>query len=250
MKGRPILIIDDDHKICELVTSVLTDEGFKVFAAPDGSTGIETARVAQPAAILLDMMMPEMDGIETCKYLKRDPGLEDIPVVGITASTDLQYTQKAFRAGATFFLPKPFSIESLVQVVDLATESTRSESTMQGTRHYPRFPAKVPARCIIDGNSGPTREVRGHTQNVGLGGLLLMLPEQLEPGTVLRLCLGFPEGHITADTTITWHAPQAMREGKTPHGIRFLRFTEDADFVQYRRFISEIAANSETRTPR
>lgn len=248
MNRRPILIIDDDHKICELVTSILTAEGFKVLTAPDGSTGIETARVAQPAAILLDMMMPEMDGIETCERLKQDPCMEDVPVVGITGSTDLHYTEKAFRAGATFFLPKPFSMESLVQVVDLAAEAAQPKTAFHGTRSSPRFPAELPVWCRIGEDGGTTREVTGHTQNAGLGGVLLLLPEQVEPGTVLRLCLGFPRGPITADGTVMWVAPQPTDAGNTPHGIRFLRFADDGDFVQYRRFLSEIAASSEGRT--
>lgn len=249
MGKRPILIIDDDPRVCELVTSILAGGGLKVLTAPDGGTGIETARAVQPAVILLDMMMPGMDGIETCEHLKRDPGLQDIPVVGITASTDLQYTVKAFRAGATFFLPKPFGLESLAQVVDLAVEAAQPKIPMQGTRRYPRFPAELPVWCLIGRKGGAAREVRGRTQNVALGGLLLLLPEQVEPGAVLRLCLGFPQGPITADGTVMWHGPQPTDEGKTPHGIRLLRFTEDTDLVQYRRFLSEIATNSEVQTP-
>lgn len=249
MRKRPILIIDDDPRVCELVTSILAGAGLKVLTAPDGETGIQTARAAQPAVILLDMMMPGMDGIETCEQLKRDPGLQDIPVVGITASTDLQYTAKAFRAGATFFLAKPFGLESLIQVVELAVEAAQPTIPMQATRRYPRFPAELPVWCLIGRNGRAGREVRGHTQNVAMGGLLLLIPEQVEPGTVLRLCLGFPQGPITADGTVMWHAPQPTDEGKTPHGIRLLRFTDDTDLTQYRRFLSEIATKSQVQTP-
>lgn len=245
---RPILIIDDDSRVCELVASILTGGGCKVLSAPDGLAGVETARVAQPALILVDMMMPRMDGIETCKRLKQDPGLEDIPVVGITASTDLSYTEKAFRAGASFFLPKPFSVESLVQVVELAMGAAQPKSTMGGTRRHPRFPAELPVWCLIGRHAGTTREVRGSTQNLGLGGMLVLLPQQVEPGTILRLCLGSPQGPITADGTVMWHAPQPTDDGKTAHGIRLLRFPEDADLVQYRRLLSELAASSEVKT--
>lgn len=89
MKNRPILIIDDEPDFREVVSSVLTKAGFRVLAAPDGPQGIVMARASQPAVILVDMLMPDMDGIETCERLKLDPGLEDIPVVGVTGSTDL-----------------------------------------------------------------------------------------------------------------------------------------------------------------
>lgn len=80
----------------------------------------------------------------------------------------------------------------------------------------------------------------GHTQNIGLGGLLLWLPELLEVDTVLRLCLGLAEGPVTADGTVIWHDPQVTSEGKVPHGIRILRFWEDADLERYRRFLDEL----------
>src|SRR3972149_4230355 len=79
MRTRPILIIDDDHALCELVASTLSRTGFKVLAAFDGPTGIETARDAHPAIILLDMMMPGLDGVGTCERRKQDPVLGEGP---------------------------------------------------------------------------------------------------------------------------------------------------------------------------
>ncbi|MFQ5858402.1 MAG: PleD family two-component system response regulator [Anaerolineae bacterium] len=248
MEKRPILIIDDDPKVCELVTSVLTGAGFDVLAASDGLRGIETTRAAQPAVILLDMMMPGLDGIETCERLKWDPALQDIPVVGITGSTDLSYTEKAFRAGARFFLPKPFGAESLVQVVELAVQAAHPETAMQHARHHPRFPAELPIRCLVRGDAETARELVGQTENVSLGGLLVLLPETLEPGTVLRLRLDLGDGPITAYGIVIWQYIQPLGEGKIPHGIQLLRFTEEDDLVKYRRFLSQLAAEHVTET--
>lgn len=159
MEKGPILVIDDDPGFREVVTSVLTKAGFKVLAAPDGPKGIVMARASQPVVILVDMMMPDMDGIETCERLKLDPGLEDIPLVGVTGSADLMYTAKAFRAGVQFFLPKPSGVESLLQVVELAADSGRADSAMQHTRRHLRFPVELPVSCLVRGDGGRSREI-------------------------------------------------------------------------------------------
>ncbi len=117
---HPLLVIDDDPRFCEWVAAALKGTAFEVLSAFDGPSGIELARAAQPAVILLDMMMPGADGLATCKQLKRDPLLRDIPVIGVTASDDLKYPEQAFRAGAHLFLAKPFGAEGLLHVVKLA----------------------------------------------------------------------------------------------------------------------------------
>ncbi|MEE8151720.1 MAG: response regulator [candidate division NC10 bacterium] len=249
MENCSILVIDDDHEFSDRLRSILTDGGFEVLAAPDSPTGIATARTVQPAAIVLDMTMPDLDGIDACKRLKGDPVLGDIPVVGITASPDLTDVAKAFYAGADFFVPKPFEVESLLHVVGLATDATLRGTVMRFPRH-PRFPVELPVRCLVRGDAETTREVLGQTGNVSLGGLMLVLSEALEPGSIFRLQLGLPEWAITAEGTAIWQAAKPTGEGKNTHGIRFLRFTEDADLVQYRRLLSQTAAGHSAGTSR
>ncbi|MFQ5846238.1 MAG: response regulator [Candidatus Methylomirabilales bacterium] len=244
MGKRPILVIDDDRRVCEMVTSVLTSAGFEVLSALDGPTGIERAGAVQPAVILLDMMMPDVDGIETCRRLKRDPGLKDIPVVGITGSPDLAYTEKAFRAGAHFFLPKPFGAEGLVRVVELAAVAASPDPAVHRSRYDSRFPVALPVRCLVRAEAKRSREIVGETENVSLGGLLLFLPEKLEPGTVVRLQLDIADGPVTADGTVIWQYLQSLGEERFPHGIRLLRFADDSDLEQYGHLLSKLAADS------
>lgn len=243
MRNRPILIIDDDPQVCELVIDILTGADFDVVAAPNGPAGIELARTARPAVIILDMMMPGMDGINTLRDLKRDPLLKNIPVVGITASADLTYTQKAFRTGAQFFLPKPFRAASLLRVVELAADAAERHTPMHRRRRHPRRPAEVAVRCFVPGEAETTRQVAGETSNVSLGGLLLKLPETLDPGTDLRLALGLPEGPITAKGMVMWQDPKPSGEGTFRHGIQFLGFTQEAGLSQYRNYLSQIAVS-------
>lgn len=241
MRKRPILVVDDDPRTRELVAAILTIAGFEVRSAADGASGIEQARVAQPATILLDMMMPGMDGIGTLQRLKGDPVLADIPVVGMTASTDVTYTGKAFRAGADFFVAKPFSRTSLVRVVELAVEKVKRGTPMRHHRRYPRFQAGVAVRCVVGTDVRSSREVSATTSNVSLGGLMLLLPEELAPGTVCGLRLALPERTVPAEGKVVWQDPGLMVDGRLRHGIQFLRFGNDSSLVGYRRYLSQIA---------
>lgn len=243
MQNRPILVIDDDPRACELVDTILADADFQVLSAFDGQSGLELARTTQPAVIILDMMLPGMGGVNTLEVLKRDPVLRRIPVIGITASADLTLTEKAFRAGAQFFLPKPFRAASLLRVVELAVDSARRDTPMLRRRRHPRHPAEVPVWCFVRGAAGTTRGVVGHTSNVSLGGLLLLLPETLEPGTSVRLGLGLPEGSITAKGTVMWQDIEPIGGGKFHHGVQFAGFAEEGGLSKYRHYLSQITAN-------
>ncbi|HET7853610.1 MAG TPA: response regulator [Candidatus Methylomirabilis sp.] len=243
MRIRPILIIDDDHALCELVTSTLSRTGFQVLAAFDGPTGIERARDAHPSVILLDMMMPGIDGVETCQRLKQDPVLGDIPVVGMTASADLKYAEKVFRAGAEFFLPKPFGAESLLRVVSLATETAERQSRAPRGQRRGRLSAEILVRCLIREGPHPAREIVGRTGNISITGLLLLLPEILTLGSAIHLQLQFPEGPLSAEARVIWNDPQPVADNRFRHGVNLTRFAHDIDLAQYRRFLNEIAAS-------
>lgn len=242
MQARPILIIDDDLRICELADAILKGAGFKVLAAFDGPTGIETARAAQPGVVLVDMMMPGVDGIGTCVRLKQDPVLGDIPLIGMTASTEVTYTERAFQAGAAFFLPKPFGAENLLRVIKLAGESAQRHTRIPGRQLHTRFPVEIPVRCLV--GTDTTREIAGQTGNASLSGLLLVLPEKLAPGTIFRLRLGLPDGAIPAEGTVIWQSVQGAGRGRVHHGIELLPFSDDTALVQYRRFLSQVAVGN------
>lgn len=236
---RPILVIDDEPDVCELVSLVLAVAGFKAVSAPDGLSGIELAQRAQPALILLDMIMPGLDGVSTCRRLKQDPVLRGIPVVGITASTELGYTEQAFRAGAEFFLAKPFGRESLVQIMNLAMQRVQR---VAGHRARTRLQAELPVRCVIPRKREGTWEVIGHTGNVSLDGLLLWLPEIIAPGSVLRLELKVPEGKVTVEGTVIWIGDgDRVDDQVIPHGVQVLGFVHEAEFLRYTGYLAQMA---------
>jgi len=127
---KKILIIDDEEDLRLLASHALTLDrsDFEVIDAKDGAAGIQRAKDEKPAIIILDIMMPKMDGYEVCRRLKADPATRDIPVVMLTASNDPQLTQKAFEAGAVACLTKPYGRRSLVNCVDMALASSARSS--------------------------------------------------------------------------------------------------------------------------
>lgn len=104
-----ILIVDDEPHIVELVRVCLEDPGFEILEARDGETGLAMARQLLPHVILLDVMMPRMDGYAVCRALKEDPRTSGIPVVMLTAKGLEADRQKGHEAGADAYLSKPFS---------------------------------------------------------------------------------------------------------------------------------------------
>jgi CheY-like chemotaxis protein len=245
MQRRPVLVIDDDPRSCELVTAILRSVGFEVRSAPDGASGIELAGTVQPSVILLDMMMPGMDGVATLERLKRDPILAGVPVIGMTASTDLTYTGKSFRAGANFFVSKPLSRASLVRVVELATHKVEQDTPARHHRRHPRFPADLAVRCLVGAGANGSRELVGTSGNLSLGGLLVWLPEKLAAGTLLGIWLGLPERAVLAAGKVVWLDPKLAVDGRLRHGIQFVRFGSDASLAGYRGYLTQIAPSQE-----
>lgn len=109
-----ILLVDDEADILEFVGYNLRKEGYEVFTASNGKEAIETALKERPHMILLDVMMPEMDGIETCREIRSYPNLEKTAIAFLTARSE-DYSQIAgFEAGADDYIAKPIRVKVLV----------------------------------------------------------------------------------------------------------------------------------------
>ncbi len=106
-----MLIVDDERDIREAVSEVLKDEGYEVVDARDGAEGLDKLRARHPDLVLLDLMMPGMNGWEFCAARNREPGLCDIPVVVISA------LGRVSGLDAQAFLQKPFELDALVSTV-------------------------------------------------------------------------------------------------------------------------------------
>lgn len=113
-----IVLIDDEEDIREIVSYNLKKEGFTVFAAENGRDGIELCKAERPDLILLDVMMPGMDGIEVCETIRKTPGLEQVLICFLTARNE-DYSQIAgLDAGADDYIPKPIKPRVLISRIN------------------------------------------------------------------------------------------------------------------------------------
>ncbi|WP_411028984.1 response regulator transcription factor [Spongiimicrobium sp. 3-5] len=116
-KDIKILLVDDEPDILEIVNYNLSAEGYQVFTAKNGLEGVAKAKKKLPHLIVLDVMMPEMDGIEACEIMRRTPGLENTIITFLTARGE-DYSQVAgFDAGADDYITKPIKPKVLVSKV-------------------------------------------------------------------------------------------------------------------------------------
>lgn len=112
---KKVLVIDDQEEVRELVEAALRDGGFEIFKASGGREGIQIAKNTRPDIILLDIMMPNFDGISTCKILKRNPITIEIPVIFLTAKHGKEDVKAALQAGGKDYVMKPFSPDDLLK---------------------------------------------------------------------------------------------------------------------------------------
>lgn len=111
--GYRILLIDDEDDILEFVKYNLTRDGYEVFTAANGADGLQVALEVKPHLILLDMMMPVLDGIETCKAIRRSPVLKNVMVVFLSAVGSEETQLQGYNAGADDYINKPIKMNIL-----------------------------------------------------------------------------------------------------------------------------------------
>jgi two-component system, OmpR family, alkaline phosphatase synthesis response regulator PhoP len=115
MEQKRILIADDEKDILELLEYALEKEGYEVYKAKDGEDTLQKAQDKLPNIVLLDIMMPKMDGIEVCRHLRKDPRFDETIIIILTARGE-EYSEVAgFEAGADDYVTKPVKLRALMQ---------------------------------------------------------------------------------------------------------------------------------------
>ena len=126
-KDIRILLVDDEPDILEILSYNLSAEGYEVFTAKNGVEGVAKAKKKEPHLIILDVMMPEMDGIEACEIIRQTPGLENTIITFLTARSE-DYSQVAgFDAGADNYITKPIKPKVLVSKVKALLRRLKEE---------------------------------------------------------------------------------------------------------------------------
>ena len=121
-----ILIVEDEKKIARFLELELKHEGYEVITAFDGRSGLETALEANPDLLILDLMLPELSGIEVCRRLRHT---SDVPIIMLTAKDDVSDKVMGLDMGADDYVTKPFAIEELLARIRVALKKNRVRST-------------------------------------------------------------------------------------------------------------------------
>ena len=130
-QSQLILIVDDNPTNLEVLSETLTRSGFQVSVAIDGESAIEQVKYHPPALILLDVMMPGIDGFETCRQLKLDPVASKVPIIFMTALSETENKVKGFNLGAVDYITKPFQWEEVLARVELQLKLQHLAETLE-----------------------------------------------------------------------------------------------------------------------
>ena len=160
-----ILLVDDEPDILEFVRYNLVKEGYAIFTAGDGAEALRKAAECRPHLILLDMMMPVMDGIQTCRAIRRDPALRDTMVVFLSALGEEQQQLNGFDVGADDYLTKPIKMKLLVSRVQALLK---------------RVPTTLEAPAATESTTAPDDriEIDGASHTVRYGDRTIALPRK------------------------------------------------------------------------
>jgi signal transduction histidine kinase len=134
MKDNPrfkILIVDDVTRNIQLVASILKEVGYEIYYALDGPMALEQLKRETFDLILLDIMMPGMDGFEVCKKIKENPEYRDIPIIFLTAKADIESIKHGFKIGGVDYITKPFNREELLARVKTHLNIQQSRKELQ-----------------------------------------------------------------------------------------------------------------------
>lgn len=126
-----ILVVDDITKNLQIVGTMLRNAGYEVMPTTSGAQALERVRIQLPDLILLDLMMPGMDGLEVCRRLKADPATRQIPVIFLTASNEMEHLVNGFEVGAVDYVTKPFNPPELLARVHTHVELRQARERLR-----------------------------------------------------------------------------------------------------------------------
>jgi twitching motility two-component system response regulator PilG len=117
MTKKKILIVEDEESLLKLESILLTSRGYEVVGAADGVAALEQVVSTRPDLVILDIMLPEIDGFEVCRRIKQNPETAHIPVMMLTAKKSEQDCDRGMAAGASAYVTKPFKSAKIIEII-------------------------------------------------------------------------------------------------------------------------------------
>lgn len=179
-KLSKVLIVDDEPLNLDVLTRKLAFTGYHIISANSGSEAIETALSESPDIILLDILMPFMDGYETCRKLKSSHQTKDIPVIFMTALTNTQDKIRAFDVGGTDYITKPFHTGEVMARVatHLANRQLQQKLYLQNERLQKEIEAHRRSKSTVEYLRDEIKAVHNFEAIIGESKLLSQLLEK------------------------------------------------------------------------
>lgn len=124
---KTVLAVDDEHDIIEMLVLLLESEGYRVLTAFGGKEAMDILRAERPDLVLLDIMMPEVDGHQVCRFVRAQERLTDVPVLMLTAKNDIDHIAQSLDEGADGFIVKPFDVDQFLRLIQFRVAGNRAE---------------------------------------------------------------------------------------------------------------------------
>lgn len=237
MEPAQILVIEDDYIVARTIERCLHGDEFTVTLASRGDKGLHLARQAPPDLVILDIVMPDMDGYQVCRAMRADPLLADTPILFLTARVKAQDKIAGFTAGGDDYLCKPFNLDELVLRVQAILRRTRPLPTeSQPNSHLPAANFKPSgSHCLsVGAYSLDTRTFEIHTPNRGkvrltplqydiLYHLMTHPGEAFSPSRLLDEVWDFPSGKGSPDLVRVHIKTLRGRIEGDPQAPKFIR---------------------------
>lgn len=117
MSKQKILVVEDEESLLKLESILLTSKGYEVQGVTNGQAALDAIAAEKPDLVLLDIMLPEMDGFEVCRRIKENPQTKDLPVVMLTAKKSREDMARGQQVGADWYITKPFKSVNVIETI-------------------------------------------------------------------------------------------------------------------------------------
>jgi len=213
MNTGSVLIADDLKEYLLIAKTFMAQRGFEVLTAENGSRALALARARQPRLILLDLMMPEMDGTEACAGMRREPSLAFTPIIIMSATGSREIRERCLQAGCTNFVVKPEKPHDLLNIL----------ANVLSVRER-----KVTRMTVIFSEAAPMagRQMIGMAGNLSGTGMLLLSDKVVRAGSLLDLEFVVPKSNHTVGVQGKVLRVNQNTQGTYGAGVHFMGLSE------------------------